>query len=179
MSDTIELISPHNALVVSLRPPDMDWDQRTGYRVIKPGIKVRFVNGRARVNPETWAILKETSDYTGVGGRRRVWRADEMLAPHGGTQVVQGALGTISAPSAAKAPTQDWDSTGGVALAKRISSGELKVDYEAAFAYEMGKARRKTVIRALTDAMLDGPSTITPEPAGPEPVVLPADTEGV
>jgi hypothetical protein len=180
MSDTIELISPHNGLVVTLRPPDIDWNPQTGARVVKPGVKVRFQNGRAKVTPEEWALMQDAKVYTGEGGRKRVWLADEMLSTTPGTKVVQGALGTAPTSVPLKPPTDEWDTTGAVALAKQITSGELKVDFESAWHYEMDKSRRKAVIRALTDAMLDGPAPSEPEPvATPAMVSLPDDIEGV
>jgi hypothetical protein len=180
MGTTIDLISPHNALTVTLRPPDIDTDPRNGNRVVKKGVKVRFQNGRARVDEETFALLQESPSYTGIGGRKRVWLADELLSARGsGTQVVQGALGTVSGPAQRSRPTPEWDNTGGTALAAAIKSGELVVNYEDAFAYEMENKRRKTVARALTDAMLGDTQPDIPELETPAAVALPDDIEGV
>jgi hypothetical protein len=177
----IELMSPNANLTVTLRPPDVRTDARTGQRVEERGVKVRFNGGRAQIDEQYMELLEASPAYSGHGKKKRIFLASELMdAKPKGPAIVHGAIGTQSATAPAPRPSAEWDSTGGTALAATIRSGGFDGDPEAAFAYEMANKRRKTVIRALTDAMLnDAPAPEDQEATDFEPVQLPPDTEGI
>lgn len=182
MTEMITLYSPYAGLTVTLVPPAEVDDPRTGKRITDPGVKVKFNNGRALATPEQWERLQEAPCFTGIGASKSVFTEDEATAMpkvgEGRPTVVTGAIGTK--PTAAGPPSADWDGAGAVALARRIGEGEFAGKLDSAFAYERTRqaGARKTVLRALTEAML-GPD---PEPlpaAEGEPELVGALEEGI
>jgi hypothetical protein len=167
----VELMSPNASLFLPLRPPLEIDDPRSGKRVAEPGVAVKFENGMAKVtDAETWELLQRSKHFTGQGAPKRVFLKGELMqTPSGPIGLTHGAL-TAATAKARPAPTPDWNEAGAVDLAKRIAEGQVK-DLEAALAFELAGKRRKTVARALTDALLGDEKADQPEAV---PVLPPA-----
>lgn len=153
----VDYISISRSQVVQITPPTEVYDQHGGKRVADPGYRVRFNNGRASVPADKAELLEQTPAFTGKGGRKRVFRADDALNVKRGSgpQIVSGAIGAPGATQ--RPPTETWNQDGVMDLARRIRAGEIQ-NLDQALEYEMGPngKRRKTVVRAITDTMLDG-----------------------
>ena len=162
------LMSPNASLTLALVPPLEIDDPRVGKRIAEPGVTVKFNNGFYQPTAEEWALIQESPYFTGKGQMKRVYVADEEMTP----SVSQIGLthGALTAATGRKLPrpTEDWDEAGAVALAERISNGAVS-DLEGAFAYEMANKRRKTVVRAITEAMLGDEKVADPA----APIVAP------
>lgn len=150
---TIKLRSRFANHKVELVAPVMQYLPNGGHVIVQQAKTIRFNNGMAEVDEETFELLKQNRAFTGSSsGPRSVWAENDPSAPveHQGPRVIDGAM-SASTSRLANAPTPDWDSATPANLRKLISDG--KVNPMSALDYEMGNGRRALVIAALADAI--------------------------
>lgn len=154
---------------VELKPPIMQYLPNGGHVIVEPTKMIRFQNGMAEVDEETFELLKDHSAFVGSAyGPRDVWLEDDPESPveHRGVRVIDGAM-SASTGRQASAPTPDWDSDTPANLRKIIASG--RVNAQSAMEYEMTTGRRALVLRALADAIASTEQEDEPAEAAPAP----------
>lgn len=155
----IDLVSKYRALRVIVEPTQTTLDPQRGPVVVAPPVIVQFRNSIASVEKDVWEKIKGMHVYTGVGGEKMVWRADEPAAPigHGpGNVIVQSGMAVGHAAPQKKEPLEGWDGMNVKDVKQAIDAGRIR-DYAEAIEYESRKGgrKRKTVITALAEAMTD------------------------
>lgn len=158
-------MSPRRSLIVTLQPSLLDYDPRSGTRVVERAKQLRFLNGRCEV-PVEWMPLVEASAAWN-GGRntpRTVYLADDLLGDADGPVAIRGAV-TAPVRRADNPPSPDWDDLGARVLSEKIAGGEVK-DLLTAMAWESANKKRKTVLQALASKLADG-GVEDEVPAGP------------
>lgn len=164
----ISLVSPFANLRVSLEPPEEVVDARFGKRKTGPGKQLRFTRHKATCPDEWWPLLEAHSAWTGQGGQKMVWRADDdsaLPASASGPAIAVG-MATHKTAGGASIPLEDWDSMSAAKIKAALDAGRVK-NLESALNYELSHLRRKMVVRHVTDAMLgdsDAKDTKAPEP---------------
>lgn len=162
----ISLVSPFASLRVSLESPEEIVDARFGKRKTGPGKQLRFARHKATCPDEWWPLLESHSAWTGQGGQKMVWRADDnapMPSDITGPSIQIG-MSTHQTGAQASAPLEDWDALSAAKIKAALDAGRIK-NPEAALNYELAHLRRKMVVRHITDAMLgDAPEAKAPEP---------------
>lgn len=154
--ETVELVSRHPSLWLSLTPNVDRYDSLGRIAGSDKGERVVFRGGRATV-PAAWMdAIKEKPEW-GVS----VFPAGVIQAPSFGPQVVSGSM---SAPvKQTGAPFQGWDETGAVEIRRQIALGNVP-DLQAALVYEFQNRKRGQVIDAITKASKGDMSDIEPGP---------------
>ena len=107
----ISLVSPFANLRVSLESPDEVVDARFGKRKTGPGKQLRFTRHKATCPDEWWPLLETHSAWTGQGGQKMVWRADDnapMPSDISGPSIQVG-MATHRTGAQPSAPLEDWD----------------------------------------------------------------------
>lgn len=161
----ISLVSPFANLRVSLESPEEVVDARFGKRKTGPGKQLRFTRHKATCPDEWWPLLEAHSAWTGQGGQKMVWRADDnapMPSDVSGPSIQIG-MATHRTGAQPSAPLEDWDALSAAKIKAALDAGRVK-NPEAALNYELAHLRRKMVVRHITDAMLgDAPEAKAPE----------------
>lgn len=172
---TLDLYSPHRNLWVSLETNVDEYNNQGGMRMVRPGRKVKFRNGRASV-PASWR-----EDLEAHPAYRLDFFFDEdrpdLRGLRFGPQVVSGQLGT-RAPVSEEPPLPDWDTLGAREIRDALASGRV-ADPREALMWETrpkeGKARVQ-VMEALGKAIRAGQGDDTADGDGETPAAdEPAD----
>lgn len=169
----IDLVSKYRALRVIVEPTQTTLDPQRGLVVTAPPVLVQFRNNMASVDKKVWDKIKDMSVYTGLGGQKMVWRADEPAAPLAGgpgNVVVKSGMTVGHAAPQKKEPLEGWDGMTVKDVKQAIEAGRIR-DYAEAIEFESRKSgrKRKTVIAALADAMTDKMDSFEEPPEDYEP----------
>lgn len=162
----IALVSPFANLRVSLESPEEVVDARFGKRKTGPGKQLRFTRHKATCPDEWWPLLEAHSAWTGQGGQKMVWRADDDAPLPSGSSGpdIQIGMATHRNANGPSAPLEDWDALSAAKIKAALDAGRIK-NLDLALNYELAHLRRKMVVRHITDAMLgDAPEAKAPEP---------------
>ena len=166
----ISLVSPFANLRVSLEPPEEVVDARFGKRKTGPGKQLRFTRHKATCPDEWWPLMEAHSAWTGQGGQKMVYRADDdsALPSSASGPAIAIGMATHKTGGGVTAPLEDWDSLSAAKIKAALDAGRVK-HLDPALNYELSHLRRKMVVRHVTDALLgdsDDKAAKAPEPEG-------------
>lgn len=153
MGKMIELRSNKARAHVILRGSVEATDVNGSKRIVNGPVKIVFRDGRAQLAEEHMDLLRAATAFTGDGGEKLVWLAEDLVVSDiNGPRVVVGAVG---APGVKRsiAPKEGWDAATAKQVVEWVQDGIVH-DLEAAWAWEMAGGRRKTVVTAITNRLL-------------------------
>ena len=174
--ETLELVSPHANLWISLTTNLDDYTGLGGMRTVKRGERIRFRGGRAVVSADLRDAVMQTNGY----GRDFFVAEDPRAVLQralGGPQVHAGQVLSRMPLASEEPPLPDWDTTGARGLRTAIENGEV-TDLQAALMWETrpraGKARAQ-VLDALGKALRAKHGDGEPEEETTPPATDPQD----
>lgn len=178
---SITLVSRYRSLRVVVEPTQTMLDPQRGPVVVSSPVLIRFQNGVAEVSDEVFDKVKDTPSYTGDGGEKLFWRADDVEAPvaSGGDAVgIRSGMQVGHAAPLKNEPLDGWDSMTVKEIQQALAAGRIS-DAGSAIEYESrsGGRRRSTVIKALA-SMLDARTEGAEAPAPSDTFSAPAPAEG-